>query len=421
MLNTLHKFYKSDFVTKFLITLFFIALSLGQLQKIPVLFDGKIFVHDLIAVAFIVWEVISKPKLITQLVRKFMSTSLLVKCFVCWVGISLVINFVLNQITLLPSFLYLGRLVLYFVCVLLLSRYRQLTEKGVMWWGIGLTFFGFLQYIFLPDTRFLFFLGWDDHYYRLISTLLDPGFTGLLLVLFFWFIQSKNDLLHILYGHLLKVQPIVRQSARVILSVAVLLALALTYSRAAYLAFGITSVLFMVFEMFKWKGKESGKVGKALSFAFYLFAFIACIPFLPRPGGEGVNLARTSTITARTENIRVITHSVHGWDWLYGIGLFVPRAPSPNPYQLVNHAQIADNWIVFLLSGSGLVGLILFCGVLWQVGRELYQKDLYLLLMFISIMIHGLFSASIVYPFAVLFFGCSWVALETEKKRKATH
>ncbi|MFZ2202248.1 MAG: hypothetical protein WAV56_02515, partial [Microgenomates group bacterium] len=40
---------------------------------------------------------------------------------------------------------------------------------------------GSLQYFLLPDVRFLAYLGFDDHYYRLIGSFLDPNFTGLVL------------------------------------------------------------------------------------------------------------------------------------------------------------------------------------------------------------------------------------------------
>ncbi|MDZ7586275.1 MAG: hypothetical protein U0946_00850, partial [Patescibacteria group bacterium] len=37
------------------------------------------------------------------------------------------------------------------------------------------------QYLFLPDTRFLLKFGWDEHYYRMIGTVLDPNYLGIML------------------------------------------------------------------------------------------------------------------------------------------------------------------------------------------------------------------------------------------------
>jgi len=53
--------------------------------------------------------------------------------------------------------------------------------------------FGWFQYIFYPDLRSLYYLGWDDHLYRLVGTFLDPGFTSIILV--FGFLLSVNEFL----------------------------------------------------------------------------------------------------------------------------------------------------------------------------------------------------------------------------------
>jgi hypothetical protein len=49
--------------------------------------------------------------------------------------------------------------------------------------GSVAAFFGLLQYLFMPDLRFLYDIGWDMHYGRLAGTFLDPTFIGLILVL----------------------------------------------------------------------------------------------------------------------------------------------------------------------------------------------------------------------------------------------
>ena len=45
------------------------------------------------------------------------------------------------------------------------------------------------NYFIFPDVRSLAVDQWDPHYYRLVGSLLDPGFTGIILVLFF---SDKN-------------------------------------------------------------------------------------------------------------------------------------------------------------------------------------------------------------------------------------
>src|SRR3989338_6680935 len=54
--------------------------------------------------------------------------------------------------------------------------------------GLGLG-----QYIFLPDTRFLLSYGWDEHYWRLIGTVLDPNYMGVMMGMIVLFgIQVAN-------------------------------------------------------------------------------------------------------------------------------------------------------------------------------------------------------------------------------------
>jgi hypothetical protein len=405
MVKKIHKFYSSDLVSKVLVTVFFILFSLGQLQRLPVVLGGKLFFHDLIILLFIGWQGITKPEKIRLVLEKIMQLPKLATVLLLWIGLSLAFNFGVQQISLVSPILYLFRLGLYAFFLVMLMDYRQLVEKGLLWAGIAFTFFGFFQYIFIPDTRFLFFLGWDDHYYRLLSTFLDPGFTGLLLVLFFWFIQSKKNILQILYGQSFQVTLAKEKMFHFCLSGSVLLALALTYSRAAYLALLVSCFLFFIVKIVKknWRTHISLGLLSAL--------FVVIIPFLPRPGGEGVNLARTASISARAENVQEVTQSLQGWEWLLGKGIFVPLREIPNQYELISHAQIPDNWFIFILAGTGIVGLVMALALLREVCQWLYRKNLYLLVMLISILVHGLFSASIVYPFVVLFLGCCWVEM----------
>lgn len=49
--------------------------------------------------------------------------------------------------------------------------------------GVGLAAIGLLQFIFVPNLAFLTEFGWDPHYFRNVSTFLDPNFVGAFFVL----------------------------------------------------------------------------------------------------------------------------------------------------------------------------------------------------------------------------------------------
>jgi len=134
---------------------------------------------------------------------------------------------------------------------------------------------GLIQYLWIPNLIFMKYFGWDDHYYRLTAPYFDPGFTGIILVVSILFLMSKIKNKNLPYYFLLGIQ---------------FVALLLTYSRSSYLA--LLAGLFILF----WAKKR-------LIYFSAVTAFIVAIIFLlPRPGGEGVKLSRTSTISAREKN-----------------------------------------------------------------------------------------------------------------------
>ena len=79
--------------------------------------------------------------------------------------------------------------------------------------GVLLSTLGIFQLLLLPDLGFLTLYGWDPHYFRTVSTFLDPNFLGSFLVLTLLLLKNKY------------------------LFALIFLALMTTFSRGAYLAF----------------------------------------------------------------------------------------------------------------------------------------------------------------------------------------
>ncbi|MBI2310248.1 O-antigen ligase family protein [Candidatus Collierbacteria bacterium] len=208
---------------------------------------------------------------------------------------------------------------------------------------------GFLQYFLLPDTRFLTYLGFDDHYFRLIGSLLDPNFTGLVLVIF-----------TLLAPKLFFLFP--------------LLALALTFSRASFLSLGVSLIYLAV-------------VKKQFRLLLLILILGIALYFAPKPFGEGVNLFRTFSIFSRLEN-QSQALAIFAQNPILGVG-FGPRK--------------IDNSFIFVLATTGTVGFTIFLSFLkkaWQLTADPLAKAA-----FLAILVHSLFNNSFFYPpILVLFF-----------------
>ncbi|SRR5260221_1906352 len=176
---------------------FFLVLSLGQLQRIQVSANVAIYVSDLILAGWILGTFAYSAKFRGFLANVFTKNLLTLNLNIWhWLIFGLIVGLA-RQPDHLTLFLYFSRIFMYVLAgaeIFYLIKTKILTRQIITWglftFGTYILYFGILQYLFVPDTRMLFFLGWDDHYYRLISTLFDPGFTGIILVMYF-FLRSE--------------------------------------------------------------------------------------------------------------------------------------------------------------------------------------------------------------------------------------
>jgi len=123
--------------------------------------------------------------------------------------------------------LFLVRFIFYFAITIVTLNIIQKKEierwlKVVLALGAAFSALGLLQLLVFPDLRLLERFGWDPHLNRLVSSLIDPNFTGGLIVLFTvvslsLYVFKKNTFY-------------------LILSLLFIITLILTFSRSAYLA-----------------------------------------------------------------------------------------------------------------------------------------------------------------------------------------
>lgn len=217
--------------------------------------------------------------------------------------------------------------------------------------------FGFIQYLFYPDMRIMKNLGFDDHYYRLVGTLLDPNFTGAVLSLISFYFLFQADYLSLLIS---------------------LGALVLTFSRASYLSF-LVPLIFLIVKNKNYK-------------LITIFGLIALgVYFVPKPFGEGVNLLRTFSIYSRLDS------------WKTGIDLFFQKPIlgwGYNTLRNLNGIKVSiDNSFVFIMATSGILGLSSFVFFLYSVFKNtnLFGKTILL-----SVLTHSMFNNTYFFPWVSL-------------------
>jgi hypothetical protein len=368
--------------------LFFLILGIvpfGQLERLELSTTRALYIHEIGIVVFIGMALLLYGKKIFSFGKRlpFISSFLL---FIAWILLSFIWGTYADFSQTATAFLYLSRFLLYsifsFLTLFLLSQ-KELKipqVKTSVLLSVGLiAIFGWVQYLLVPDTRFLIYAGWDRHYLRLISTLFDPNFTGILL-------SIGALLLHKKMG---ESSLSLREKILLFLFISALL---FTYSRASFLAYGVGIIWLIVSQ-------------KKIIHALFLFLFALGIVFLPRQNSEGTRLERTASVTARIDSVGSSLQSLNIKDIVLGKGWYSYKTIAVSPVfdlEVPNHASAPDNSLIFLFTSVGLIGSALFglCG--WKVVSFVgWKSDLVLVLG--AVLVHSLFNNTLFYAF-VLFY-----------------
>ncbi|MBP7875521.1 hypothetical protein KA012_00820 [Candidatus Woesebacteria bacterium] len=366
---------------------FFLSFALGQLGRIYLTPSLSFYVHDILIglwlLSHLQWMVFAFKKLLGWLkLHPLLVASIL------WIGIGLLWG-IFSHPELRPLLILL-RLVSYTffsASVADLFDKNRVLLRGLLVISANLMLWlALLQYLFIPDTRFLSILGWDDHYFRLIGPLFDPNFTGMFIVLTIVYTAS----IHLLLPK--KVQ-IVLQSYYAAL-------LAVTYSRASYATAGLAALLLAAIPL----PLKYWKVGQRLALGAVAFVVFSIVLFCaPKPGGEGVRLLRTASIEARQTSAYSTFQHLSAFELIVGRGLFSSSSSTPSASAIPNHAQVPDNIILLLLSGTGIVGTILLVSsVLYWIG-VLSTKEAALAIALGVTLLHAQFNNTFFEPFISLY------------------
>lgn len=295
-----------------------------------------------------------------------------------------------NPSETLIGFLYLLRLFSYLILPLAImqTKISKLDlQKYLVLASLTASIFGLLQYLLLPDLRFLKTFGWDDHYFRLTFPFLDPAYTGIVFVV------------TILY--LLGTKMFTKHKFNLMLAILVS-ALALSFSRASLGAL-IVGLVFLQY-------KNSISFLKIIHILVLIFIIIA---IAPKPGGEGVNLARVNSLVQKLENYDKGFEIIHKYP-LFGVGFNNLCLVRERSMQNSNACHGLDNSFLFIWATSGILGLIAFTHLVYQIfKRSNFQFKAILL----AIIFHSLFTNTLFYNFIMFWLCIAWVSFRDDTLR----
>lgn len=332
-----------------LLFLFCLSFSLGELFRFQILPAATVGPLDFTILGIVLVWLLKFNKGKYKLLKPIVLFSA--------IGIfSLLYNFnQFSHIQIITSSLYLIRWIfyslIYFVFVDITPKFKKQIGRYVVFSGIIILVIGFAQFFLYPSLRNLYYLGWDEHLYRLFSTFLDPNFTGAILVLFFIFVFFLRDTLfsdkRISYGVLFFT----------------FLGLILTYSRGALLMFAISAVTYSMIQ----------RNLKIIIFTFLVFVGVFLV-LSPRFYLENTNLLRTVSTKERLETSQ---KALEVWSKNpLGVGFDTYRyarekygETDASKFGPSHSGAGVDNSLILVLVTTGIPGIAIYIYLLYRIFR----------------------------------------------------
>lgn len=244
--------------------------------------------------------------------------------------------------------------------------------------GALLSIIGILQILIYPDLGFLQQSGWDPHFYRAVSTFLDPNFLGAFLVI---------TLL------LMLCHPEQREGSKqkfFLIFTIIYLTLLLTFSRSSYLMFFISTITLGLLQ-------RSKKIilSSILLSAFLLVGFQVYTLTISEPRNIDRSKSASFRLNTWQQGITIFEKSP-----LLGIGYnsyrYALRDYNLGDSDFLNShgASSNDSSILFILATTGIVGLIAFLLLL----LFLMKTSFVVCSILAGLLAHSLFNNSLFYP-----------------------
>ena len=368
-----------------LIWILALALAGGQIIRIPFA-GGGIILLDMVAIIFCFFCIIKnkfklfKPPLFLKIAFLFV--------LICILSLMLT-PLTLNQAEMISSLSYTVRLSIYFSLGYLLfsDSFLSLRKKiipALLFAGISLAVLGLLQFILLPNLQPLTIYGWDPHYFRTVSTFLDPNFLGAYLVL--------TSIL--LFAHLAHPKGVLNRHLVIAGIVLVYLALLTTFSRSSYLMFLVSGVTLSVLVKSKKIFLSVICLFLALMLGFYFYTQVVAEPR---------NIDREKSASFRLNTWE------QGWTIfqkspILGVGFnayrYAIREFNLADQQFLNSRGSSSNdaSLLYIAATTGVIGITIYLLFILNLLKYSYPLNPMLISAIAGLLIHSIFANSLFYP-----------------------
>jgi len=363
---------------KIVFSLFIISFPIAEIGRFQFNNGVSFTLNDILLLSLILIWILFRIKKKGLFPIGFLQKSLFLFCLV---GIiALIINLGnLGIEKLFVSFLYLIRFVsyasIYFIVKDLAPKFKKKIPYLLLFSGTGFVLIGYIQYFLYPSLKNLFYLGWDEHLYRMFSSFFDPNFAGAFFVLFFFFLTYFLNLFY-------KRKEYLKLSIIAALSILTFISIYLTYSRSALLMLVVGVITYLT--LFNKK-----RFILIVLFPIILFIFLSPKSFQT----EGTNLLRTVSSEARlssaSQGINIFLKNPVlgvGFD-AYRYALNRYEGLNTTYWQTTHSGGGTDNSFIFVLATTGIVGFIAYSYLLYRIiklGFLNIKRNKYLSIILIS-------------------------------------
>ncbi len=382
-------------VLKIIFSLLILSFPIAEIGRFQFPNGVAFSINDVFLIALIIcwiaYHVLNRKKInknsLTKPILIFITVAL----------ISLVLNIANLSVTnFLISFLYLLRWIMYALLFFIVrgfnKEFRNKIPYLLLFSGLLVVAAGYAQYFLYPSLKNLFYLGWDEHLYRMFSSFLDPNFAGTFFVLFFIFILG---LVYDFFKKKLFLNSLVLSA----LGVFVLIAVYLTYSRSALIMLILSTATFLFL------------IGRKKMIALSIVLLLLIIFIIPKSfQTEGTNLFRTFSSQQRIESSQVALRIFQSSP-VFGVGFNAYRY-AQNKYglnnkiwQITHSGAGTDNSFLFVLATTGIVGLGAYTYLLYNLfllAKKNLKNNVFSIIFFSSLaglIFNSLFINSLFYVF----------------------